>query len=343
MNLPVELIVDGRRLRAVSQDVSPLGMFVRLSPPLPVGTVVQLVVAPNGQRLVTAGRVTHALAELEARTLGRFPGIGVAFRDPIRAADQQFAEAIARLLDRHAQRQPLADLRIVVADAETRILERLSTALGTAGFSVATATNGMEAIGACLSRVPDVVLIERDMPVVDGLHVLQEMGRNSELASVPVMMMASDSTDLVRLQAFQLGAMDFIPKPFTVLEVILRARRWARASQRETGRVVLRGALADLALPSLLTMFEQERKSGQLALTRDQLVAWIDFVDGRIVRARSNEIDADSRTVVMNVLDWQAGYFELSAGSPQVAASDLDTSVTHLLLEHARLRDESAR
>ena len=156
MNLPVELITDGKRVRAVSQDLSPYGMFVRLSPPLPVGTVVQLVLSPNGQRLVVTGKVTHALTKIEARTLDRFPGIGVAFRDPVRPADQQFTQAIARMLDRHAAHQPPADLRIVVADSETRVLERLSTALGTAGFSVATATNGMEAIGACLSRTPEI-------------------------------------------------------------------------------------------------------------------------------------------------------------------------------------------
>jgi DNA-binding response OmpR family regulator len=343
MNLPVELITDGKRLRAVSQDVSPFGMFVRLSSPLPVGTVVQIVISPNGQRLVTTGQVSHSLGEVEARTLGQCPGIGVAFRAPVRPADQQFTQAVVRLLENQAQHVPPAEIRIVVADAETRILERLSTALGVAGFSVATATNGMEAIGACLSRTPDVVLLERDMPVVDGLHVLQEMGRHSDLASVPVMVMAAEATDLVRLQAFQLGAMDFIPKPFTVLEVILRARRWARASRRDPERVVLRGTLAELGLPSLLTMFEQERKSGQLALTRDQVVAWIDFVDGRIVRARSTEIAADSRTVVMSVLDWQAGYFELSAGTPVVPAPDLDATVTQLLLEHARRCDEALR
>ncbi|HEX3761438.1 MAG TPA: response regulator [Kofleriaceae bacterium] len=343
MNLPVELIVAARRTRAVSQDVSPYGMFVRLSSPLPVGTLVQLVIAPNGERLITTGKVSHALGEVEARTLGRYPGVGIAFHTPVRPADHQFVAAVTRLLEHHAQHRPPAEIRIVVADAETRILERLSTALGTAGFSVATATNGMEAIGACLSRAPDVVLVERNMAVVDGLHVLAEMGRHIELASVPVMMMSTDATDLIRLQAFQLGAADFIPKPFTVLEVILRARRWAWASRRDPERVVLRGTLADLGLPSLLTMFEHERKSGQLSLTRDQLVAWIDFVDGRIVRARSNEIDADSRTVLMNVLDWQAGFFELSAGAPVVAPADLPTSVTHLLLEHARRRDESAR
>ncbi|MEO7095121.1 MAG: response regulator, partial [Polyangiales bacterium] len=303
----------------------------------------QVVISPNGQRLLTTGQVSHSLAEASARTLGRFPGIGVVFRDPVRPADEMFAAAIHRLLESNAKVQPKHDIRIVVGDPSTRLLERLSTALDNAGFSVATATNGMEAIGACLSRTPDVVLIERDMPVVDGLHVLQEMGRHAELASVPVMMMCEDASDLSRLQSVQLGAMDFIPKPFTVLEVIIRARRWARASQRDTERVVLRGALTEVNLPSLMTMFEQERKSGQLSVTREQSVAWIDFVEGRIVRARSNS-NEDSRAVIMDVLDWQAGYFELSAGAAPIAATgDLEGTVTHLLLEHARLRDEAMR
>jgi DNA-binding response OmpR family regulator len=345
MNLPVELIADGKKLRAVSQDVSPYGMFVRLAPPLPVGTIVQVVMSPNGDRLATSGQVTHVLGESEARTLGRFPGCGVVFREVMRPADEAFHDAITRLLASSAKSaKPAAqDIRIVVADPQTRVLERLSTALGSAGFSVATATNGMEALGACLSRTPDVALLERDMPVVDGLHVLQEMGRHAQLASVPVMLMSAAATDLVRLQAFQLGAADFIPKPFTVLEVILRARRWARASQRDTERVVLRGALTDLALPSLLTMFEHDRTTGQLSVTRDQLVAWIDIVDGRIVRARATELDAaDSRAVIMHVLDWKDGYFELLAGA-HTGKVELDIGVQHLLLEHARLRDEAKR
>jgi DNA-binding response OmpR family regulator len=343
MNLPVELISGGKKLRAVSQDLSPYGMFVRLSPPLPAGSVVQVVISPNGQRQVMTGQVTHALSEIEARTLGRFPGIGVMFREPMRPSEQAFLDAIKRILERHTQVRPRADLRILVADSQTRILERLSTSLDIAGFSVATASNGMEALGSCLSRAPDVALIERDMPVVDGLHVLQEMGRHAELASVPVMMMSQNATDLARLQAFQLGAVDFIPKPFTVLEVILRARRWARASQRDPERVVLRGTLSELNLPSLLQMLESEKKTGQLAVTRDQLVAWIDFVDGKIVRARSSEVEGDARDIVMKVLDWKHGFFELSAGSPAPGAIEVESSVTHILLEHAQLSDEAAR
>jgi DNA-binding response OmpR family regulator len=340
MNLPVELITKGKMIRAVSQDLSPLGMFVRLSPPLPPGTVVQVVVSPNGQRHIITGQVTHSLTEGEARTLGRFPGIGVVFRDPVRPADEDFLAAITRLLEHHTPARATTDLRILVADPETRVLERLSTALGTAGFQVATATNGIEALGACLSRTPDVALIERDMPVVDGLHVLQELGRHPQLAAVPVMMMSANATDLARLQALQLGAADFIPKPFTVLEIILRARRWARATQRDTARVVLRGSLTEVGLPTLLQMFEHERKTGQLSVTRDQLVAWIDFVDGRIVRARSSEPSSSARDVVLDVLGWKHGFFELSGGPPVTGAPELEDTVTHLLLEHARLHDE---
>ncbi len=342
MSLPVELITNGKKLRAVTQDLSPLGMFVRLSPPLPVGTIVQLVMSPNGQRLVTTGQVTHSLSEVEAKTLGRFPGVGVVFRDPVRPSDEQFAEAVARMLESQAQTRPAGEIRIVVADPETRILERLSTALGNAGFFVATATNGMEAIGACLTKTPDVVLIERDMPVVDGLHVLQEMGRHAELASVPVMMMSSETTDLARLQAFQLGAADFIPKPFTVLEVILRARRWALFTQRDATRIILRGTLAELGLPSLLTIFEQERKSGQLSLTHNEHVAWIEFSEGKIVHAKSTELEGDPKATMMRLLDWREGYFELASGIPSGKPLAVG-SITHLLLEHAQMRDEARR
>lgn len=343
VNLPVELIAEGKAHSAVSQDASRLGMFIRMSPPLTPGTHVQVVVWSNGQRYVTAGQVRHSLPEAEATALGQFPGVGITFGDSVHPADPIFLGTISRLLERYTLTLVPNELRIVIADSQTRLLERLSTALGSAGFIVATATNGMEAIGACLSGAPNVALIERDMPVVDGLHVLQEMGRYPQLASVPVMMMSQHASDLVRVQALQLGAVDFIPKPFTVLEVVLRARRWARINQRDAGRVMLRGSLNEIQLPTLLQMFEQDKKTGQLSVTRDQLVTWLDFVDGKLVRARSSEAGSDPRLVVFNVLGWKHGFFELSGGPPVTVQPEFDASITQLLLEHAQQSDEAAR
>jgi DNA-binding response OmpR family regulator len=345
MSVPVELSIGDTVLRAMSQDVSTSGMFVRLSPPLPVGTTVQLSMSLHDQRFTTEATVVHVLSDLEGRSLGRRPGIGLHFREPaptLEPGGDPFRAALASIIRSHPQQAFSEDVQIVVADGSTRMLERMSTALGNAGFSVATASNGMEAISACLRKVPDCVLAARDLPVVDGLALLEEMGRYPELAAVPVMIMADDAGDLARLTAFQHGAADFLPKPFTALEVILRTRRLVRAARQETERVMLRGVLTELGLPSLLTMLEQDRKSGNLMLTRNEIIAWIAFSQGRIVRARSSEPAPDARSVLMSVLDWADGYFELSSGTP-IGNAEIDESVTHLLLEHARRRDEASR
>ena len=62
--------------------------------------------------------------------------------------------------------------------------ERLSTALGTAGFTVATATNGLEVLGACSRRTPSLILIDRAMPTIDGMGLLERLA--CDVAAVPV-------------------------------------------------------------------------------------------------------------------------------------------------------------
>ena len=344
--MAVELVVNGEIVRAVTQDLSPFGMFVRLDRHVPVGTAIELAITVRGVRHSAPAVVVHALDEHEALTLGRQRGLGVMFRgarpgEPGAALATEVIRLIENHVAAHAQTE---DLRIVIADPSTRLLERLSTALGNAGFSVATVTNGIEALGAALTRTPDVVLAERDMPVLDGLQLLSEMGQHAELAGVPVMIMAEPehATDLDRLEAFQQGAVEFIPKPFTALEVILRARRLARAARRDSERVVLRGTVETLGLPSLLSMLEQDRKTGVLTLTRQEIVAWLWFDEGKLVRVRGSDVRGDSRATLMRILDWTDGRFELSVGSPE-GPRELDSTVTHLLLEHARMRDESAR
>lgn len=341
VSVPVELLIQGQVVRAMSQDLSASGMFVRTGAPLQVGTQLAVSISLHEQRLTSEATVVHVLGEEEGKALGRRPGIGLCFRAAGNLDDlsDPFRTAIAELLGDHPQQPVLEQIRIVVADGSTRLLERMSTALGNAGFSVATASNGLEALSACMRGVPEVVLAARDLPVLDGLALLEELGKVPELAAVPVMLMGEDASDLARLAAFQHGAQDFIPKPFTALEAILRARRLVRAARQETERVMLRGVLTELGLPSLLTMLEHDRKSGQLMVTRNEIIAWIAFSGGRIVRARSSEPAPDAHSVLMNVLDWTDGYFELSAGAP--GAAEIDQSVTHLLLEHARRRDEA--
>jgi len=317
---------------AVTQDVSRTGMFVAC-PPLPAGTPVVVAFDHDGARVANPARVTHCLAPDDARELGRVPGVGVAFYDPI---DIGFAVAIDNLVRRARTQQP-REFHIVVADAELRVLERLSTALDGAGFSVATASTGLELFGACLRQKPHVVLVDRATPMVDGFQLIERLACDDRLASIPVVVMTNDPNDIE--PAFQKGAADVILKPFTLVEAIARVRRVA-ATPRRAERVLLSGSIGELGLAAVLTMMELEKKTGRLVASNGH-AAWVDIVEGRVVDAGWSLGTSHPRAVVMSLLDWQQGTFKLVASPRRLRDSELSMPVTHLLLEQARLRDEA--
>jgi hypothetical protein len=103
---------------------------------------------------------------------------------------------------------------------------------------------------------------------------------------------------------------------------------------------VLRGTLAAIGLPALLTMLEQERMTGRLALNGND-TGWIDIVKGRIVGCSCSTPGADLVATLMSLLSWKQGTFELSPMVPPPSEAML--SVTQVLLEHARRHDEASR
>jgi DNA-binding response OmpR family regulator len=341
MNFPVELWANGRPRNVVLQDLSRSGMFIRVVPPLPVGTIVHIAMSPEGKRLITAGTVMHSLDEPSARSFERAPGVGIQFRVPIRPTDEVFAQAVHRMLDRHVCVGAAPAPRIVIADAHAPVLEPMAAALTEAGFAVTCATTGREVLAACLMQVPDVVLVDRALLDIDGFAVLGKLARNSKLAQIPVMVTSTDHADLAT--AFQLGAMDFIRKPADVLEVILRARRLVRTPARTEATPLLRGSLVELGLPALLSLLDTERKTGQLQLSRGSQRATIELVEGRIVRARSSDPSDSSDMCLMKLLDWKQGTFELGPSIVLRSGPIIATPVIQLLLLHAQLTDERKR
>lgn len=338
MHMPLEIFASGRKHAAELEDLSRTGMFIRVAEPPALGSLVHIAFTDGAQRFVTSANVTHVLDVTDARSLGRRMGIGVELRAPTRTNDLLFVAQVDRLLAQHAKPAPAADRRIIVATSHVRLLERLSAAFGDAGFAVATAANGLEAIAACLRDKPDVLLVERVLPIIDGIEVVERVVHHPKLAGIPIIMMSEDPRDST--EAFELGAMDFVTKPFSTDELVLRVRRFVRANQQ----IVFSGDLAELGLAALLTMFELERKSGKLVLRRPSGDAWIDLEDGRIANAGSTELVADPRGVLMTLLDWTAGQFELTTSRSDAQPScDLALPITHVLLEHARQRDEAQR
>lgn len=334
MDLTVELAFQGTRRRLAIADLSRTGMFVRgihLNP----GSEVEISISPDGKRIATTARVTHQLGATEAYALGRPSGIGIAFCEPTQISDRLFAVTVERLIREHREQAPAADVHILVADADPRLLARMSSELAAAGFAVTTANSGVEALAACFRRAPDVILLDRALPVIDGYRVLSTLEVDPQFARIPVIMTSADIAELA--PAFERGALDFIAKPFTATEVVARARRLAAVAS-SPDRVLLRGNLSGLGLGTLLTMFEMERKTGRLTITSDD-VAWIDIAEGRIIGAGS-VAGLDPHAALATMLDWTSGTFELSALAED---GGLDLGITHALLDHARAADEAQR
>jgi DNA-binding response OmpR family regulator len=341
---PAEIAWGDRRIAGMSQDLSRRGVFVRTTEVLPIKEAVAITLDAGKGPVKLLAEVAHVLGPDEARSLGRFPGIGFTFAPSASVAPELFAAHIAEMLHAAQARSPVTNgdaMRVVVADGSTRLLERASTALGHAGFEVITASNGAEAFAACLSRIPDVLVAALHMPVMGGVQLVRTLGARPELAGIPVVMMSHDAGDLARLHAYQLGVADFIPKPFTVAELCIRVRRLARAQKPQADRVVLRGSLNEISLPALLSMFEFEQKTGILTVSQDSDIAWLSVSGGRIYKVRAAELEQDSRTLLMRVLDWRDGHFEFSSCAID-DSDEIGLSTTHMLLEHARFRDESA-
>ena len=314
----VDLRVEVAGREVVADDVSATGMFLGVV--LPVGDEIELRLGETRCRAVVVHRDEGG---------ARPPGVGVAFTRP----EAGFVLAIDRVLQRARGRTTAGHL--VVGDPEARVAERLSTVLATAGFTVAAATNGMEVLGACSRRMPNLILVDRAMPTIGGLALLERLA--CEAPSVPVMLMSRDAGDVAR--AFDRGAADFLVKPFSTLEVIARVRRLAPAAQVE--QVELAGNLRQVPLAAVLMLLEQERKTGRLVLKNGH-TAWIDLVDGRVVDAGWSLADSHARAVVFSVLDWRTGSFKLIAAAPRHREAAIAMSITHLLLEQARLRDEAS-
>ena len=323
--LPAEVLVDGARHEAGLQDISRAGLFIEMAEALPAGTELRVAIAPEGRRVAAKGIVMHRLADHDARALGRRAGVGVALRTPETATDELFALALERMIRAFRAAAPLG-LYAVVADGDRRTSLRAASALAEVGFAVDTATGGLDALAACVRRTPDVVIVDRNLPVLDGYRVIDQMARVPALADVPVVIVSAHAEDLP--EAFERGARDFVAKPYSPIELVARVRRLARHE-----RPALRGSLAAMPLTALLALFELERVTGRLVLAG----SWIDLRAGRIVDAATP--DSTGITALYELLDRDTGTFELVRTTP---SGELELSVSHVLLEHARRTDEIA-
>jgi DNA-binding response OmpR family regulator len=118
-------------------------------------------------------------------------------------------------------------MHLLVIEDEPRILVFLSRALEAEGFAVDGAYNGLDGVKRAISRSYDLVVLDLLLPRVDGLTVLRELQRRCP--ELPVVIVSARSDLATKLRGFQLGASDYIAKPFAFDELLARIRVQLRA------------------------------------------------------------------------------------------------------------------
>jgi two-component system alkaline phosphatase synthesis response regulator PhoP len=119
--------------------------------------------------------------------------------------------------------------QILIVDDEPQIVRVLKGYLETAGFQVITASDGTEAIAAFRHESPDLVVLDLMLPEVDGLDVARAIRRQGD---VPIIMLTARVEETDRLIGLELGADDYVTKPFSPREVVARVRAVLRRTER---------------------------------------------------------------------------------------------------------------
>lgn len=122
--------------------------------------------------------------------------------------------------------------RILIVDDEPRYLRLMEANLVTEGYQVIKATNGQEAVDRVATEQPDLVLLDVMMPVLDGFGACE---RIREFSSVPIIVVTARGEENARVRGLDLGADDYIVKPFAANEMLARVRAVLRRVKTSGG------------------------------------------------------------------------------------------------------------
>src|SRR5881296_510547 len=128
----------------------------------------------------------------------------------------------------HLQSSSPMKQKILIVDDEPDALELVRVNLANAGFFVATAEDGDEALKKARALSPDLILLDVMLPQADGLEVCKILRRDDATRDIPIIMLTARAAEIDRVLGLELGADDYVTKPFSPRELVLRVKALLR-------------------------------------------------------------------------------------------------------------------
>ncbi|HEX7829474.1 MAG TPA: response regulator transcription factor [Thermoanaerobaculia bacterium] len=178
---------------------------------------------------------------------------------------------------------------ILVVDDEPQIAEIATDYLRLAGFDVIVAADGVRALEAVRGRRPDLVVLDLGLPRLDGIDVARTIRRDSDL---PIIMLTARVEEDDRLHGLEVGADDYITKPFSPRELVARVRAVLRRTEKNRDAIdATTFRVADLAIDTARMRVTRGDDVLDLTTTEFQLLALIARHAGRVF-TRAQLLDA---------------------------------------------------
>ena len=118
----------------------------------------------------------------------------------------------------------MAKEKILVVDDEEHILELIRYNLVNLNYEVLTADNGIDAVNIAKTEKPNLILLDLMIPGKDGYDVCKEIRRNNETKNISIIMLTAKGEELDKILGLELGADDYITKPFSIRELLARIK-----------------------------------------------------------------------------------------------------------------------
>jgi len=153
--------------------------------------------------------------------------------------------------------------KILIIEDEEDLIKGLKLNLSDEGFDVDWAVNGVEGLRKALEETPDLIILDIMLPEMDGLEVCRRLRQNK--TGIPVIMLTAKGEEIDKVVGLEIGADDYITKPFSIRELLARIKVQLRRGESEAKPVLKVYSFGDIEVDS--AQFKIRRKGKEIDLT----------------------------------------------------------------------------
>jgi CheY-like chemotaxis protein len=225
----------------------------------------------------------------------------------------------------------------------------MEVSLRKAGFSVTTAVNGQDALEKVGISLPDLVISDTKMDVMDGFEFCKKLKSESQWSHIPFIFLTNQKAIEDKVKGLELGVDDYLTKPIYIKEIITRVKILLQKTERENlqrrdQKARFAGTLSDMGVVDLIQTIEIGRKTGIIHFTSHDSpprMGEVYFRNGKVIDATLGKLEGEK--AVYRLLLWNSGEFEMDFKPSLQHPDKIGLSSQGLLMEGMRRVDEWGR